>query len=170
MRQLPSDIASCIPTKPYLKYGLGFVDKIRNFLFRKAFRNAGKTFFIRSFTWFHYPQNFSIGNNSLIGARSHIFCDDFVTIGDNIMTGPELIIYTSEHNFSSKEVLFTKQGTSHAPVSIGNDVYIGARVIILPGVKIGNGAVIGAGALVKDDIPEYAVAVGVPAKVIKYRV
>lgn len=55
------------------------------------------------------------------------------------------------------------------PVVIGDDVWIGTRVIILPGVKIGNGVIIAAGAVVTKDIPDYAVAGGVPAKVIKYR-
>ena len=56
-----------------------------------------------------------------------------------------------------------------AKVTIGNDVWIGMRSIIMPGVKIGNGAVIGAGAIVTKDVPDYAIVGGVPAKVIKYR-
>ena len=56
-----------------------------------------------------------------------------------------------------------------APVSIGNDVWIGGRVIILPGVNIGDGCIIGAGAVVTKDIPSYCVAVGVPAKVVRHR-
>ena len=169
MRQLPCDIASCVPTKPYVKYGVSLIDGFRNILFRKAFRHAGQSFFIRSFSWFYRPENFSIGNNSLVGARSKIFCDDLVTLGDNIQIGPELIIYTSEHVFQAKDILINNQGTRHAPVTIGSDVYLGARVTILPGVSIGNGAVIGTGAVVTKNIPDYAIAVGVPAKVISYR-
>ena len=56
-----------------------------------------------------------------------------------------------------------------AKVTIGNDVWIGMRSIIMPGVTIGNGAVIGAGAVVTKDVPDYAIVGGVPAKVIKYR-
>ena len=55
------------------------------------------------------------------------------------------------------------------PVIIGDDVWIGGRVIILPGVTIGNGAIVGAGAVVTRDVPEYAIVGGVPAKVIKMR-
>lgn len=61
------------------------------------------------------------------------------------------------------------QGSRVAKVVIGNDVWIGMRSIIMPGVKIGNGVVIGAGAVVTKDIPDYAVVGGVPAKIIRFR-
>ena len=61
------------------------------------------------------------------------------------------------------------QGSRVAKVTIGNDVWIGMRSIIMPGVKIGNGAVIGAGAIVTKNVPDYAIVGGVPAKIIKYR-
>lgn len=169
MRQLPADIASTIPTKPYIKYGTTYIDVIRNYLFRKAFKSAGKNIYIRSFCRFYYPENFSIGESSLIGARSHIFCDTDVSVGENCLFGPELIIYTADHNFKDKSRLVNDQGSVKRPVSIGNDVYIGARVIILPGVKIGNGAVVAAGAVVTKDVPEYTVVGGVPAKQIGTR-
>ncbi len=169
MRQLPADIASFIPTKPYLKYGYVFVDMVRNYLFKHAFKKTGKVFFIRSFATFYYPKNFSIGNNSLVGARSRIFCDADVTLGEDILIGPELIIHSADHNFKDRNTLIVNQGSRSAPVVIGDDVYIGARVTILPGVTIGKGAVVGVGAVVTKDIPEYAIAVGLPAKVIGYR-
>ena len=62
-----------------------------------------------------------------------------------------------------------KQGMREAEVIIGNDVWIGMRSIIMPGVKIGDGAVIGAGAVVTKDVPDYAIVGGVPARIIKYR-
>ena len=61
------------------------------------------------------------------------------------------------------------QGSRIAEVVIGNDVWIGMRVIIMPGVKIGNGVVIGAGAVVTKDVPDFAIVGGVPAKIIRYR-
>jgi len=75
------------------------------------------------------------------------------------------VTYVNESKFN--EVKFADD-KGHS-VIIGNDVWIGSRVSVLPGVKIGDGAVIGAGAVVTKDIPPYAIAVGVPAKVIKYR-
>lgn len=65
---------------------------------------------------------------------------------------------------------FVKERTQdYEEVTIGNDVWVGAHAVIMPGVRIGNGAVIGAGAVVTKDIPDYAIAVGVPAKIVKYR-
>lgn len=170
MRQLPADIASFIPSRPYIKYGYRFIDAFRNKLFKTAFKSAGKNFQIRSFATFLYPERFSIGNNSYIGTHARIYCDAEVVLGDNIRSGPDLIIYTADHVFKDKNKLIVDQGRSTAPVRIGNDVYIGARVTILPGVTIENGAVIGAGAIVTKDIPEYSIADGVPAKVVGKRV
>jgi hypothetical protein len=72
MRQLPADIASIIPTKPYLKYGFRYVDILRNFLFKIAFKGSSDDFKIRSFTFFYFPENFTIGKNSRIGKKSRI--------------------------------------------------------------------------------------------------
>ena len=90
-------------------------------------------------------------------------------MGYNVLIGPELILMTSDHVFKDKNIPIRDQGFVAAPVIIEDDVYIGARVTILPGVKISKGAVIGAGAIVNKDIPEYAIAVGIPAKVVSFR-
>ena len=93
-----------------------------------------------------------------------------VTIGSDVMMGPECIIYTRNHEFSDITIPMNKQGFSEErEVIIQDDVWIGGRVTILPGVVIGKGAVIGAGAVVTKNIPEYAVVGGNPAKVLKYR-
>ena len=84
------------------------------------------------------------------------------------MMGQEVIIYTTRHNDNRIDIPMMEQGMGNVlPVKIGDDVWIGGRVIILPGVTIGNGCIIGAGAVVTKDIPPYSVAVGVPAKVVK---
>ena len=91
-----------------------------------------------------------------------------VTIGADVMMGPECIIYTRNHKFSDITIPMNKQGFSEErEVIIQDDVWIGGRVTILPGVIIGKGAVIGAGAVVTKNVPEYAVVGGNPAKVIK---
>lgn len=106
--------------------------------------------------------------------------NDIVTIGNYCSIAPGVkIIASGEHNYYSisnypLKSMLLKQGIefdtfSKGPVIIGNDVWIGYRAIILSGVKIGDGAVIGAGSIVVDDVPDFAIVAGVPAKVIKHR-
>ena len=90
--------------------------------------------------------------------------------GDNVMMAPDCIIYVRNHESSRLDIPMCEQGsTEERPVVIGNDVWIGGRVIILPGVKIGDGAIIGAGSVVTKDVSEYDVVAGNPARVIKNR-
>lgn len=110
----------------------------------------------------------TIGNNSGIGTRSVV--GRGASIGDNVMMGPECMIFTRNHAFARVDIPMNQQGMKEfEPVSIGNDVWIGARVTILPGVHIADGCIIGAGAVVTKDIPEYAIVGGNPARVLKYR-
>ncbi len=110
----------------------------------------------------------SLGNNSGIGIEASI--TGTVTIGDNVMMGPHCTFYSRNHAFDRLDIPMCKQGFyDEKPIIIGNDVWIGGHVIFLPGVKVGDGAIIGAGAVVTKDVPEYAVVGGNPAKVIKYR-
>ena len=110
----------------------------------------------------------SIGDSSGVGAKSLV--QSATTIGNHVMMGPEVYIYTQNHCFARTDIPMDQQGFSpEKPVVIGNDVWIGARVTILPGVTIGNGVVIGAGAVVTKDVPDKAVVGGNPAKILKYR-
>ena len=109
-----------------------------------------------------------IGDNSGVGIKCEIYGP--VSIGRNVMMGPEVVIYTSGHNFDRTDIPMMDQGfTEPQPVTIGNDVWIGRRAMIMPGVTVGDGCVIGAGAVVTKDVPDYAVVGGVPAKLIKMR-
>jgi maltose O-acetyltransferase len=86
------------------------------------------------------------------------------------MFGPEVLIIAQNHRYSSIETPMRLQGNLPPyPVTIEDDVWIGARVIVLPGVAIHKGAIIGAGAVVTKDVPPYAICVGNPARVVKYR-
>lgn len=108
-----------------------------------------------------------IGNNCGIGGRSQVRGP--LTIGDNVMMGPEVVVFTSNHTFDRLDITMDHQGSVTKPVVIGNDVWIGQRAMIMAGVTIGNGVVIAAGSIVTKDIPDYAVVGGVPARVLKYR-
>ena len=100
-----------------------------------------------------------IGINASIGEQTHI--------GSDVMMGPDCVIYTRNHRFDRLDIPMRGQGYGPVePVEIGDDCWIGGRVTILPGVHVGNGAVIAAGAVVTKDVPPYAVVGGVPAKII----
>lgn len=109
----------------------------------------------------------SIGSGSGLGVNCSVHGP--ITIGDNVMMGPDVTILTQTHNIERTDIPMGQQGMRVAEVVIGNDVWIGMRVIIMPGVKVGDGVVIGAGAVVTKDVPAFAIVGGVPAKVIKYR-
>lgn len=91
-------------------------------------------------------------------------------IGKHVMMGPEVYIYTQNHDFSRMDIPMDQQGWSkERPVVIEDDVWIGSRVTILPGVVVGRGCVIGASAVVTKSCPPYSVVAGNPAKVVKLR-
>lgn len=116
----------------------------------------------------HFGSGMTIGNGSGIGRDSTI-ADD-VIIGDHVMMGQEILTITSNHRFDRLDIPMGAQGmTESRPIIIGNDVWIGSRVTILPGVHIGNGCVIGTGSVVTKNVPDYEVWAGNPAHFIKRR-
>lgn len=109
-----------------------------------------------------------IGDNSGIGIDC--VCGGEVCIGNDVMMGPECVIISRNHKSSDLTIPMRAQGyVEKGPCIIGDDVWIGRRVMIMPGVKIGSHAIIGAGAVVTKDVPEWAVVAGNPATVKKFR-
>lgn len=140
--------------------------KIRGYLYKKITGSVGKNINI------HKNASFSsdviIGDYTDIGNNCHV--QGPTRIGHHVMMGPETLIYTTNHETKNLVKPMITQGmTDSKGVTIGNDVWIGRRVIILPGRNIGDGVIIGAGAVVTKDIPPYAVVGGNPAKILKYR-
>ncbi len=109
-----------------------------------------------------------IGNNVVIGRHNMLTVKDTVTIGDFTRMGAYVQIIDHNHGID-KNHLIADQKAIIEPVSIGKDVWVGAGAKVLSGVTIGDGAIIGSNAVVTHSIPDYAIAVGMPAKVIKYR-
>jgi len=116
-----------------------------------------------------YGGHINIGTNTFLGEYCVIYGHGGVEVGDNTLIAMQTVIVSSNHTIPAKNTLIRSQSDIVAPVKIGNDVWIGAGVKILAGVTIGDGCVIGAGSVVSKNLPPYAVAMGVPCKVIRYR-
>jgi acetyltransferase-like isoleucine patch superfamily enzyme len=111
-----------------------------------------------------------IGSESAIGRRSEIHCRDAtIAIGNHVRIAPETMIMTGNHVFDRSDIPISDQGVTHESVVIEDDVWIGTRVIILPGVTIGNGSVVGAGAVVSHDVEPTMIVAGVPARPVRPR-
>lgn len=147
-------------------YSLGS-GKIRRLCAKGMFKHCGKNVNIEHGAFFGGGREIEIGNNSAIGLNARI--SGPLAIGDDVMMGPNVSIYTQNHETENIYKPMRLQTAPKEKVMIGNDCWIGANAVILPGVTVGNGVIIGAGAVVTRDVPDYAVVGGVPAKIIKMR-
>lgn len=140
----------------------------RRFLAKLIFEQVGQGVNIEKNVYFGGGREIRIGNRSGIGINARI--QGPLTIGQDVMMGPDVMIYTRNHAIDRIDIPMMDQGdTESHPVVIEDDVWIGARVVIMPGVTIGKGSVIGACALVTKDVEPYTIVGGVPAKLIKKR-
>lgn len=110
-----------------------------------------------------------VGNDSLIGYNNVIISRERISIGDNVMLGANVCIYDHDHVYSKLGIM-REQGYTTAPVTIEDNVWIGAGVIVLKGVTIGSGSVIAAGTVVKRDIPENSLVYNQRELVIRPRI
>ncbi len=110
-----------------------------------------------------YGQNIKVGKNVFINSGCCFQDQGGIEIGDNVLIGQQVVVATLNHDLNPQK----RANMLPAPVKIGNGVWVGAHATILPGVTIGDGAVIAAGAVVTKDVPANTVVGGVPAKIIK---
>lgn len=115
------------------------------------------------------PENLRVGNRVSIQHYCMISCYGGVTIGDDVSIAHNCTILSSSHPYDMPGVRIRDGEIVAAPVTIGSDVWIGCRAVVLGGVSIGKGCVIGAGAVVTKDVPDGTVVAGVPARIIKHR-
>ena len=163
---------------------------IRGCRYIKKFRKAKFPLYIGENVKIYGSKNITVGKNIVIYDNVYLDADKFIEIGDYthidvfttiyghggvrigkmcaIAAGVRIYSQTNRYNFDPRLPII-KQPRKYAEVIIGDDVWIGANAVILPGVRIGDHSIIGAGAVVTKDIPENSIAVGVPAKVIKRR-
>lgn len=141
---------------------------IKSFMFKVITRNDHQGLVVLgSNIYFGSGRNISIGLNSGIGSGSSLFCMDRIVIGDNVMIGPQAMVLTGGHAFNDPLSLLVHQKIVTTPVIIGNDVWIGARVTILPGVVIGDRVVVAAGSVLTKGVYHSGfIYGGVPAKAI----
>lgn len=152
-------------TTSRLSLGSGVV---RRFVCRFIFKRMGKNVVIEQLAYFSLGSQLEIGDNSGLGVNCR--CVGPIKIGDDVMMAPDVIILTSNHETSDTTRTMRGQGARpDAPVIIEDDVWIGTRVIILPGVTVHQGAIIGAGSVVTKDVPAFSIVGGSPARVRKYR-
>lgn len=140
--------------------------KIRQFLVSRFLISCGKN--IRVKKGAEISINSRVGDNSELGTRCLIQAN--VTIGDNVIMGPDIKIYSRNHKAERVDIPIQLQGKDYLKTRIKNDVWIGANVIILAGITIGNHCIIAAGSVVTKDVEDFSVIGGVPAKLIKKRI
>ena len=135
-------------TPPYRKFSLGDYSVVESY---SCINNA--------------VGNVIIGNHTRIGLHNTIIGP--VKIGNNVNLAQGITVTALNHNFTDPNKKIDEQGVSTNPVTIGDDIWIGANAVILPGVNIGNHSVVAAGAVVTKDVPAHTLVAGVPARIIK---
>ncbi|MEI4488205.1 acyltransferase [Frigidibacter sp. MR17.14] len=121
---------------------------------------------------FANPERIEIGARVRIGSDCMLWAGPGrgrLVIGEDVLFGPGVMITAANYRFDDGHPV-TDQAMDEADVVIGNDVWLGTRAVILPGARIGDGAIIGAHAVVRGEIPAMAVAVGAPARVVSQRI
>jgi len=153
----------------------------KGFIFWSAsFANPNKISFgagavVRERAWLAVPEDKGEVGEICIGKACHIARDVILssayslTIGDGVTFGPCSMVIDNNHRFDDPHVSVMDQGLSGSPIVIEDYVWVGGHAVILPGVHIGKGAIVAAGAVVTKDVPAYSIVGGVPAKVIGKR-
>lgn len=134
-------------------------------LIKQIVAKTGKAFVITAPFWCDYGYNIEIGENFYTNHNCVILDGAKVTFGNNVFIAPNCCFSTAGHPI---DFVQRNEGLEFAyPIKVGNNVWIGAGVIVLPGVTIGDNSIIGAGSVVNKDIPANMIAVGNPCRVLR---
>lgn len=150
------------------RYKIAFEKQAYTFLARKKFKRHGNNLIVNG-KISGALSRVSVGNHVNFNSNAEFLGRGNVTIGDYFHTGKNLTIITSNHNYDHGAAIPYDHTYLIADVTIEDFVWLGHQVIILPGVTIGEGAIVAAGAVVTKDVPKYAIVGGAPARVIKHR-
>jgi acetyltransferase-like isoleucine patch superfamily enzyme len=147
---------------------LGFT--LRFLLYKLLFARLGGYSFIYKGVYFEHCYGIDAGKNLHVSAGAVLYGRGGLKIGDDVMIGHYATIYSSQHQWDRDPSLpMIHQGHRSAPVTIGDDVWIGAHVVVLPGVSIATGTVVAAGSVVNRDTTPYSIVAGAPAKQVGER-
>lgn len=141
--------------------------KLRGWLHKFRLKQCGWATAISPYVVIEGRTGVSVGAYCVLNPFVHVWGHGGVRIGDRVMIASHTAITSVTHDYTADSMRFsTPVGR---PVVIHDDVWIGAHAVVLPGVTIGRGAVVGAGAVVTNDVPAYAIVMGMPARVVRYR-
>ncbi len=156
-----------IPMQPFPGYQLGYI--LRRWCLKHILKDRfGIDIVVKDHCYIGKGDRLTVGNRSQLS--SHGRFNGIITIGDDVVMGPDIVMMAVSHEFSSLSIPINQQGARpEEPIVIGNDVWIGTRVVILPGVHLGNHCIVAAGAVVTKSFPDNCILGGVPAKLIKVR-
>jgi acetyltransferase-like isoleucine patch superfamily enzyme len=141
----------------------------RQLFYKLMFKRCGAGLLLYPSVYIIFSRHIAAGKRVAVNVNTYLDGRGGITIGDHVLIGPNCVISSCEHTFGDLQVPIFEQPVKYAPITIGNDVWIGANVFIKCGVTIGNGSVIAAGTVVIKDVPAGCVYGGVPGRVLKYR-
>lgn len=157
------------PDMPFTHWKLHFKSSMLR-LCKSKFKHFGEGADFRAGAYAVHCSNISIGSNVVVRPLTMLFADQSaqIVLEDNVMMGAGVHFYVNNHKFERKDIPLIDQGYYPSKdIVVRDGAWVGANSIILPGVTIGKNAVVGAGSVVTKSVPDYAVAVGNPARVIK---
>ena len=156
-----------IPMQPMPGYKLGYI--LRRWALKQILgKRCGNNVIVKDRCYIGNGARLTIGDRSQLGQNARLA--GTITIGNDVVMGPDVVMMATSHEYSRIDLPINLQGAKpEKPISIGNDCWVGTRVIILPGVSLGDHSIVAAGAVVTKSFPPYSIIGGIPAKIIKMR-
>jgi len=146
------------------------IKRLRGRFYSHLLSHTGKNLRIARGVQIKNPNNIIIGENCYFGDDVRLYAwDEKIIIGDNVLVAAGTKIITRKHYFTEIKIPIKDQGYKNAPVVIEDDVWIGFNSVVLPGVTLGKGSIIGAGAVITHNVEPYSIMGGVPARLIRIR-
>ena len=148
------------------RYGL----LLRGMIMKRRFAFAEENLQIMEGVRFRNPHKITCGRNAALGTDMFLQAGGGIEIGNDVLFGPSVKIWTQNHRYTEKEVPIRDQGAEFRKVTIGDDCWIGANAFIMPGVKLPRGCVVAAGSVVGiKAYKEFSIIIGNPARLIGFR-